>query len=173
MYIIMGLGNKGDEYKNTFHNIGFMVADRLAERLGTTFTKEKYKALIAEGRVNGQKVLICKPTTYMNNSGESAVMLKNKFAESNLLVVVDDIDLEKGKIRYREKGSSGTHNGLRSIVSYVGENFERVRVGIGRDKTKDLADYVLSNIKEEDKELFNNAIDEAVKLILEKIGVRD
>ncbi len=173
MYIIMGLGNKGEEYKNTFHNIGFMVADRLAERLDTTFTKEKYKAMIAEARVDGQKVLICKPTTYMNNSGESAVMLKNKFAESRLLVIVDDIDLEKGKIRYREKGSSGTHNGLRSIVSYVGENFERVRVGIGRDKNRDLADFVLSNIKEEDKELFNNAIDEAVKLILEKIGARD
>lgn len=169
----MGLGNKGEEYKNTFHNIGFMVADRLAERLDTTFTKEKYKAMIAEARVDGQKVLICKPTTYMNNSGESAVMLKNKFAESRLLVIVDDIDLEKGKIRYREKGSSGTHNGLRSIVSYVGENFERVRVGIGRDKNRDLADFVLSNIKEEDKELFNNAIDEAVKLILEKIGARD
>lgn len=173
MYIIMGLGNKGEEYKKTFHNIGFMVADRLAERLDTTFTKEKYKAMIAEARVDGQKVLICKPTTYMNNSGESAVKLKNKFAESRLLVIVDDIDLEKGKIRYREKGSSGTHNGLRSIVSYVGEDFERVRVGIGRDKNRDLADFVLSNIKEEDKELFDNAINEAVKLILEKIGARD
>ncbi len=166
----MGLGNIGSSYENTFHNIGFMVADKLAQKLNTTFKKEKYKALIAEANVNGQKVIIAKPVTFMNNSGEAAVLLKNKFKDAGFMVAVDDIDLERGKVRYREKGSGGTHNGLRSIVSYIGENFERVKVGIGRDATQDLKDFVLSKIKEEDKQILDKAVCEAASLILEKIG---
>ena len=105
----------------------------------------------------------------MNNSGEAAFALKKKYRDSRLIVIVDDIDLKKGEIRYRERGKSGTHNGLRSIVSYIGEEFERVRIGIGRDESKDLADYVLSNIKQEDRPLFKEAIDKACKIIEEKI----
>ena len=86
------------------------------------------------------------------------------------MVIVDDIDLEKGKVRYRERGSSGTHNGLRSIVSYIGEEFERVKIGCGRDKSMDLADYVLSKIKEEDKAIINEAVNKAVEIVLEKIN---
>ena len=170
MVIIVGLGNEGVEYRNTFHNMGFMVLDKLAKSLGVNFTKEKYKAHIAETSYSGQKVLLAKPTTFMNNSGECVALLKNKFRDARILVVVDDIDLEKGALRYRERGSSGTHNGLRSIVSYIGEDFERLRVGVGRDKTMDLADYVLSKIKPEDIGLFDRTTDEACKKLLELIS---
>ena len=170
MVIVVGLGNIGLPYKNTFHNVGFFVADKLAEKIGTSFKKDKYKALLAEGRFNGESVVIAKPTTLMNNSGECVAMLKKKFKDARIIVVVDDIDLKKGVIRYREKGSSGTHNGLRSIVCYIGEEFERVRVGIDRDPSKDLADYVLSNLTKEDHELIDPAVEKAVDMILEKIG---
>lgn len=169
MFIIVGLGNIGIQYQNTFHNIGFKVVDYIADKLSIDVKKEKYKALIGQGSYNGQPVMLVKPTTYMNNSGESVVLLKKKFKDARIIVAVDDIDLPKGKIRYRERGKSGTHNGLRSIVSYIGEDFERVRVGIGRDERMDLADYVLSNIKVEDEELFKKAVSEAGELILEKI----
>lgn len=167
MVIVVGLGNKGKEYENTFHNIGFMVADKLAENLGLCFGKEKNKALFCEGFYNGQKVVIIKPTTFMNNSGEAVALYKKKNKEARVIVAVDDIDLPAGKLRYREKGSAGTHNGLRSIVSYIGEDFERVRVGIGRDQSIDLATQVLSKIK--DKNLYAEAVSQAAKMIMEKI----
>lgn len=169
MVIIVGLGNIGVQYRNTFHNLGFRVVDYLAEKLSIDMTKEKYKALIGKGRVNGQEVMLVKPTTYMNNSGQSVVLIKKKFKDARIIVAVDDIDLLKGAIRYRERGKSGTHNGMRSLVEYIGEDFERVRIGIGRDETKNLADYVLSNIRFEDEELFNEAIKKAGELILEKL----
>ena len=170
MVIIVGLGNIGPAYTNTFHNLGFAVADKLATRLGIDYSKEKFKSVIGEGRYKVENLIIAKPTTYMNNSGEAVALLKKKYKDARIIVVVDDIDLEKGKIRYREKGSSGTHNGLRSIVSYIGENFERVKIGCGRDKSMDLADYVLSKIKSEDKQIFEEATDKAVEMILEKIN---
>ena len=169
MVIIVGLGNIGVQYRNTFHNLGFRVVDYLAEKLSIDVTKEKYKALIGKGRVNGQEVMLVKPTTYMNNSGQCLVLIKKKYKDARIIVAVDDIDLPKGAIRYRERGKSGTHNGMRSLVEYIGEDFERVRIGIGRDETKNLADYVLSNIRLEDEELFNEAIKKAGELILEKL----
>ncbi len=170
MIIIAGLGNIGMQYKNTFHNIGFKVLDKVADKLSITFSKEKYKSLIGQGTYKGESIMLVKPTTYMNNSGEALTLLKQKYNDARIIVAVDDIDLPKGKIRYREHGKPGTHNGLRSIVQYIGEDFERVRVGIGRDESKPLADYVLSNIKKEDEELFNQAIEQASELILEKIS---
>lgn len=169
MNIIVGLGNIGVQYKNTFHNIGFMVVDYLAKKLSIEIDKEKYKSQIGQGTYNGKSIMLVKPSTYMNNSGEAVVLIKKKFKDARIIVAVDDIDLPKGKIRYREHGKSGTHNGLRSITYYIGEEFERVRVGIGRDEKKDLADYVLSNIKPEDEQLFANAVKEAGELILQKI----
>lgn len=169
MIIIVGLGNIGVQYQNTFHNIGFKVVDELSRRLSIEIKKEKFKALIGQGSYLGKQIMLVKPTTYMNNSGGAVVLLKQKYKDARIIVAVDDIDLPKGKIRYREHGKSGTHNGLRSIVSYIGEEFERVRVGIGRDEKKDLADYVLSNIRQEDEMLFSQAIDQACDLIIEKI----
>lgn len=168
MVIVVGLGNKDIQYNNTYHNIGFMVADKLANILSINFSKTvKCKSIIAEGNYNGQKIIIAKPQTYMNNSGEAVVMFKQKYKDAKIIVAVDDIDLPEGKVRFREHGSSGTHNGLRSITHYIGEEFERVKVGIGRDASMDLADYVLSKIR--NPEIINKAIDEACNIILEHI----
>ncbi len=166
MVIIVGLGNPDKIYLYTYHNMGFLVVDEIANSIGASFTKKSCKALIAEGYYNGEKVLLAKPQTYMNNSGESVVMLKKKYHDARILVVVDDIDIAKGEIRYREHGSAGTHNGLRSIQSYIGEDFERVKIGIGRDVTMDLADFVLSKI---DMDYFKNVIEKAKGVILGKI----
>lgn len=167
MNIVVGLGNPDAKYKNTYHNIGFDVVDKLAQKLNVKFDQNKFKAVVGEGFLNGEKLLIVKPQTYMNLSGECVVMLKNKFKDARILVVVDDIDLPKGNLRYREHGSAGTHNGLRSIVSYIGEDFERLKVGIGRDITMDLADYVLSKY---DTSAFEPILDKAVEEICERLS---
>lgn len=167
MNIVVGLGNPDEKYKNTYHNIGFAVVDKLAEKLGISISQNKYKALVGEGMLGGEKLLIVKPQTYMNLSGESVVMLKNKFKDARIMVVVDDIDLPRGNLRYREHGSAGTHNGLRSIVSYIGEDFERIKVGIGRDISMDLADYVLSKY---DVKLFEPILNKAVDEICERLS---
>jgi len=166
MIIVVGLGNPDSRYKNTYHNIGFDCVDAFADRLGLKFDKTKFKALIAEGMFEGEKVLVVKPQTYMNLSGECVVQLKEKFKDARIMVIVDDIDLPKGNIRYREHGSAGTHNGLRSIVSYIGQDFERIKVGIGRDITKDLADYVLSKY---DEKVFKPIIEKVVDEICARL----
>lgn len=168
MNVVVGLGNPDEKYRNTYHNIGFDVVDALAKKLGVSFDKKKFKSVIAEGFFNGEKILLVKPMTYMNLSGESLAMIKEKFADARLLVVVDDIDLPKGDIRYRENGSAGTHNGLRSIVSYIGQDFARIKIGIGRDISLDLADYVLSKY---DKTFFAPIIDKAIEKICERFSL--
>ena len=166
MVVIVGLGNPEKKYEGTYHNVGFEVVDRLADKLGISVSKAKFKALVGEGTFNGEKILIAKPQTYMNLSGESVVLIKEKYKDARILVVVDDIDLPKGDIRYRERGSAGTHNGLRSIVSFIGQEFERVKVGIGRDISKDLADYVLSKF---DNEFFEPVLEKAVEEVCARI----
>ncbi len=163
MKLIVGLGNPDNEYKNTFHNLGFMSVDCVAEKLGLTFSKEKCRASIAEGKIGGEKIIIAKPLTYMNLSGESVRELINfyKIPLKDMLVIYDDYDLNKGVIRIRESGSSGTHNGMRNIISELGDsNFPRVRVGFKplEQMQIPLINYVLSGIKAEDKPLFDEAI---------------
>jgi len=170
MIVVVGLGNIGREYENTVHNMGFKVVDELAKTLGTSFKKEKFKSFMAEGRYKGKNILLLKPMTYMNNSGEAVALVKRKFKDARIIVAVDDIDLSRGVVRYRQHGSGGTHNGLRSIVSYIGEEFERVKVGVGRDTSKELADYVLSTLSQAELSELQKAINEAVKVILEKIN---
>ncbi len=159
MKIIVGLGNPGSEYENTFHNLGFKSIDAAARFLGVRFDKEKFKGLIAETKINGEKVILLKPQTYMNLSGESVkeVMSFYKADLKDLLVIYDDVDLYKGSVRIRESGSAGTHNGMRNIVKELGSgNFLRVRVGfkpIGGINIP-LVDYVLSGIKAPDAETF-------------------
>ena len=167
MKVVVGLGNPDERYKNTYHNIGFDVVDALADKLGISIDKKKYKALVGEGVFDGEKLMLVKPQTYMNLSGESLVLIKEKYKDARILVVVDDIDLPKGNIRYREHGSAGTHNGLRSIVSYIGQEFERIKIGVGRDISMDLADYVLSKYS---KEVFGPVIDKAVNEIYERLS---
>ncbi len=170
MFLIVGLGNVGKQYENTYHNVGFMVADKLASELNVDFSKTKCNALVAEGRYNGQKVIIAKPKTYMNLSGNAVLPLMQQFKidKQNVIIALDDIDLKKGALRFRESGSAGTHNGLRHIVSLLGQDIPRLRVGIDRGEG-DLADYVLSKIDEQSLSLISPAVDEAVNTILGKI----
>lgn len=148
MYLIVGLGNPGAKYAHTRHNAGFDVVDILGQRFQIPLRRTRCRATIGEGVIAGQKVVLAQPETYMNLSGEavSALVQFYKPEMSNLLVVYDDVDLPEGRLRMREKGSAGTHNGMRNIIYQLGrDDFPRLRVGIGRPpEFMDLADYVLS-----------------------------
>ena len=164
MYIIAGLGNPGKKYENTRHNMGFLAVDLLAEKYGIKVDKIKFKALVGEGRIAGQKVILVKPQTYMNLSGQSIVEVMNFYKEDieNLIVIYDDIDIPTGTIRIRKKGSAGTHNGMRNIVYLLGKDgFPRVRVGIGSEKKVDLINYVTSGVSKGEKELLESALKNA------------
>lgn len=163
MKILVGLGNPEKKYENTFHNLGFLTADAVAEKLGVAFNKEKCKAMIAETRIGGEKVIMAKPLTYMNLSGESVreLVAFYKIDLSDLLVIYDDYDIEKGEIRIRGNGSAGTHNGMKSVINELkSEAFTRLRIGFhpSGDFKIPLIDYVLSGISIEDKPLFTKAI---------------
>ncbi len=169
--IIVGLGNPGDQYENTRHNVGFKVIDRIGEKLSIPINKEKFNGICGEGMYNGKKVILLKPTTYMNLSGDSVCAIVDfyKIPLSDLLIVYDDIDIEVGKIRIRPEGSSGTHNGMRNIADMLGSHdFPRVRVGTGKpDENIDLADYVLSKFTKEENEAIKNSIEMASDAVLE------
>ncbi len=178
MYVIVGLGNPGSKYARTRHNAGFDAVELLASRLGIRLTKLKCKALLGEGMIGRERVALCQPQTFMNLSGESVVQLVNwyKIEPSRLIVVYDDCDLPFGKLRVREKGSAGTHNGMRSILYLLGsEDFPRVRIGIGKQPEGwDLADYVLTGYQtQEERKIAYDALvkaGEAVeKIILEGV----
>ena len=158
MKLIVGLGNPDDKYKKTFHNLGFMCVDKLAQKLNLEFSKQKCRALIAETSIKGEKVILARPLTYMNNSGRAVkqLMSKYKITEDKLLVIYDDYDLPKGKIRIRANGSAGTHNGMRSIIGETGlKNFARIRVGIRDEEVNiPIINYVLSEVRKDDYELF-------------------
>lgn len=167
MLLIVGLGNPGKEYERTFHNVGFLCLDTMAERLNADFTKKKCDAIICECNYGKQKIILAKPQTYMNLSGESVLKLKKKYGlnDSQILTISDDIDLEKGVYRYRESGSAGTHNGLRNIVLNLNTtSFKRIRIGIGKNEG-DLASYVLSKMDADNFSLIKKVIDEVVDYI--------
>ncbi|MBQ4542194.1 MAG: aminoacyl-tRNA hydrolase [Clostridia bacterium] len=151
MKLIVGLGNIGKEYADTNHNVGFMVIDKLSEMLGENIKKTGCDADYAEFNKNGEKIILAKPRTYMNESGRSvkSFMKKYGFEISDVLVINDDIDLEPGFVRIRKSGSAGTHNGLKSIIRETGSgDFNRVRVGIGsKQEHQDLANFVLSKMR--------------------------
>lgn len=149
MHIIIGLGNPGKEYQRTRHNIGFDVIDVLSEKLGIALTKSAMHGLIGEGFLDGEKVVLVKPQTYMNLSGQCVTELVSwyKAPMENVLVIYDDIDLPLGKLRLRASGSAGTHNGMRSVIGLLGrQDFPRLRVGVGtKPEGWELADWVLSH----------------------------
>jgi PTH1 family peptidyl-tRNA hydrolase len=154
MRLVVGLGNPGDRYRRTRHNVGFMVADALAARSGVTRWREEADAWIAEARVGGEPALLVKPATFMNRSGVAVerVLAGRGAALSDLVVVLDDVALDLGTLRVRERGSHGGHNGLRSLIEMLGsDDFPRLRVGIRKGEVhEDLAEYVLSEFPEED-----------------------
>ena len=154
MYIIAGLGNPGREYEGTRHNVGFMALDQLADRLGIEIGEKAHRALIGKGRIEGNRVLLVKPQTYMNRSGESLRQVLDYYKEepSSLIVIYDDISLDPGAIRIRGKGSAGGHNGVKSIIAHLGtQEFARIRIGVGAKPPRmDLADYVLGHFSGDD-----------------------
>ena len=173
MLIIAGLGNPGKEYENTRHNAGFMVMDALAEKIGADISEKKHKALCGKGAIGGEKVILMKPQTYMNSSGESirAAADYYKVDPEDILIVYDDISLAPGQLRIRAKGSAGGHNGIKSIIAHLGtQEFPRVKVGVGeKPKGYDLADYVLGHFTKEEQAIFAERFDEvydAVQLIV-------
>lgn len=172
MWLIVGLGNIGNGFNNTYHNVGFMVADSLAKKLDIKFNEDKCKAILGFGECAGEEVIIAKPKTFMNLSGKAVAELikRYKIKKRNLIITYDDIDLPRGKVRYRENGSAGTHNGMRSIVECLQDtDFQRVRVGVGRNEGMDLADYVLSKIDPYSFDTIKNAVNEASDMIINLI----
>lgn len=172
MFLIVGLGNPEKKYDNTYHNVGFMAIDFIAEKLGVEFKKKDCQAVIAETSLNGEKLILAKPQTYMNLSGNSVLAFKTKYKISNdkILVLVDDIDLPLGTYRYKTGGSGGTHNGLRNIVFNIGTDFKRLRIGIGKPEDTPLIDFVLSKINKENLSVIKDVIAESSEVALNKIG---
>ncbi|MBR3499503.1 MAG: aminoacyl-tRNA hydrolase [Selenomonadaceae bacterium] len=171
MKIFVGLGNPTAEYAATKHNVGFMLADKLAEKISATYWREKFNALVAESFFDGEKILIVKPQTFMNLSGEAVGSLMNfyKLGAEDLTVAHDDMDLPLGMIRLRPKGSGGGHHGVESIIQHLGgeKNFPRVRIGVGRPpKNWTVNHHVLSPFTAEDAQKISAALDELVPAVL-------
>lgn len=174
MFIIVGLGNPGKEYETTRHNAGFCSIDEIAAQNNITVTENSHKALVGKGYIDGQKVILVKPQTYMNNSGESVREVTDYYkidVTSELIVIFDDISLDVGMLRIRDKGSAGGHNGIKSIISHLGtQEFVRIKVGVGEKIPQmDLADYVLGHFGKEDAEKMKEAYkhaSEATKLLV-------
>lgn len=163
MYLVVGLGNPGRQYDMTRHNIGFVVIDHLADKLGIKVKKLKFKAIYGEGVIGGEKVLLVKPQTYMNLSGESVRDFVNfyKIPNENIIIIHDDISLAAGRLRIREKGSAGGHNGLKSIIYQLStDEFIRIKIGVGTPENKDheLADYVLGRFTKEEIPVLEESI---------------
>ena len=170
MFIIAGLGNPDKQYEGTRHNVGFDVIDRLADKYNISVDARKHRAFVGQGIIEGQKVILAKPQTYMNLSGESIRSLVDyyKIAEEHeLIVIYDDINLGVGQLRIREKGSAGGHNGIKNIIACLGTQvFPRIRVGVGEKPSRyDLADYVLGHFSKAERELMDEGYDNAVSAV--------
>ena len=174
MFVIVGLGNPDKKYEHTRHNIGFDVVDALAAKYNIDIKDKKHKALCGTGVIEGMKVLLVKPQTYMNLSGESVADVVNFYKidpEEDMIVIFDDISLEPGRIRIRKKGSAGGHNGIKNIIAMTGTSgFKRIKVGVGeKPQGWDLADHVLGRFSDEDRqnaeEAIKNAMDAAVLIM--------
>ena len=167
MYLIAGLGNPTREYEKTRHNVGFEAIDILADKAGTTVTEKKPKALYGKGYIGGQKVILAKPQTYMNLSGESIREIADfyKIEPENIIILCDDINLSEGQLRIRLKGSAGGHNGLKNIISHLGtQEFPRIRIGVGeKPRGMDLADYVLGRFPKEQQAVMEEAYRDAAE----------
>lgn len=167
--LIVGLGNPTSVYENTFHNMGYLAIESLAKRLGKRIIKSECHALTAVKDIDGEKLILAKPLTYMNLSGQAVkeLMAKYKQTASDLIVIYDDIDILRYSVRTRANGSAGTHNGMKSIVELIGtSDFKRIRIGIGKNEY-DLSDYVLSKINKEDRKTFDITF-ETLSVLLEE-----
>lgn len=170
MFIIAGLGNPSAQYEGTRHNVGFDVIDRLSEKYNISVDSKKHKALVGKGVIAGQKVILAKPQTFMNLSGESIRSIVDYYKvdpELELLVIYDDISLDVGQLRIREKGSAGGHNGIKNIIANLGmQTFPRIKIGVGeKPKGYDLADYVLGHFSKAERELMEEGYEEAANAV--------
>lgn len=173
MKLIVGLGNPGKEYENTRHNIGYIFIDSLADKLGISIDKKKFNGLYTEAVINNKKVLLVKPLSYMNLSGEVVEKFVNfyKIDINDILIINDDLDLDVGRVRLRLRGSSGGHNGLKNIALHLKtEDFKRLKIGISNNKLIDTKDYVLGKFTKEDKEIINNLKDKIVNLLMDFVN---
>lgn len=173
MKLIIGLGNPGKEYEKTRHNTGFMVIDKLADKLGVSIEQNKFKGLYTKLKYKGEDVILLKPQTYMNLSGESVrqVMDFFKIKQEDILVIYDDMDMPVGKLRLRQTGSAGGHNGMKNIILHTGsQNFNRVRVGIGRHPYMKVVDYVLSKFTQDEMIDMEKGIDNASEAVIDYLN---
>ena len=164
MYLIAGLGNPGDKYFRTRHNVGFSAIDYISQKCGIDVKKLKHKALIGEGNIAGERVILVKPQTFMNLSGESIAEITSwyKIPNENIIIIYDDISLETGSIRIREKGSAGGHNGIKSVIMHLNSDvFGRIKIGVGGNGDRDLADYVLAKFSDDDAKIIFNSLEAA------------
>ena len=175
MYYIVGLGNPGLKYENTRHNAGFITIDYLARKYDIDVRKIKFKSLIGQGVISGQKIMLVKPQTYMNNSGEALREIFNyfDFDHDKLIVIYDDIDIDFGSIRIRKKGLAGTHNGMKSIIYNLKfDDFPRIKVSVGKKpEYMDLANFVLSGFSKEEAKIIEDEVilaGDAIKMIIEE-----
>ncbi|MBO4293578.1 MAG: aminoacyl-tRNA hydrolase [Clostridia bacterium] len=175
MYLIVGLGNPEEEYANTRHNMGFDVINKISKNYNIEVAKTKFEGLYGKGEIEGEKVILLKPQTYMNLSGHAVRKFVDffKIEPENVVVIFDDIDIEKGQIKIRKLGSGGSHKGMQSVIQMMGtEKIPRIRVGIGSpENKKEMIEYVISKIKKEEKELLEPGIEkagEAVKTIIKE-----
>ena len=171
MYLITGLGNPEKKYDNTRHNIGFNVINKISDKCDIKISHSKFSGLYGMGAIYNAKVILLKPQTYMNLSGNAIIQFKNfyKISNDNIIVIYDDVDLEVGSIRIKKQGSAGTHNGMRSVVENLGtEEFIRIRIGIGKPhENEDIADYVLRSVPKEEQEAINESASKAAIAVLE------
>lgn len=165
-YFLVGLGNPGRKYRSNRHNIGFMAVDKLAQKYGIESSQVQQKAIVGHGRIQGKSVLIAKPQTYMNNSGDAVGPLARyyKIPNENILIIYDELDLPFGTIRLREKGGAGGHNGMKSIINHLGQDFARMRLGIGRPSGRmPVQAHVLQDFKKDELPLLSELLETAVQ----------
>ncbi len=173
MKLIVGLGNPGNEYQYTRHNMGFQVIDKILNELNLKFSKSKHKGIYLQTKIKGEDVIILKPLTYMNLSGESIKEVMNyyKISIDDILVIYDDMDTEVGLLRLRMSGSAGGHNGIKSIIANLGsDKFKRIRVGISKDPKIDIINYVLGKPKKEDLDKIDEATTKAMKAAIDFVN---
>lgn len=168
MKLVIGLGNPGRKYRATRHNAGFMVLDRLAKLYNTSLAREEHNSMISKVKVEGETVILAKPQTFMNRSGQAVEKLANYYQidKEDILVVYDDLDLNPGQLRIRPNGGHGGHNGLKSVFACLGsKEFPRVRIGIGKPEIKPIVDYVLDPFTKEEWTVVDQALEQATKAI--------
>lgn len=171
MKLVVGLGNPGDKYAKTRHNIGFEVINKLQKDLNIIGEKDKFQGLLSEKNIDGEKVLFLKPQTFMNLSGNSIAAVINFYkidAKNDMIVIYDDMDLPVGKLRVKEKGSSGGHNGIKSVISHLGDEFLRIKCGIGKSKD-DTIDFVLGQFDKSEQETVDKMIESASNCALDLV----